>query len=97
MADGRKTGGRKKGIPNKSTVIGKTYILQFIDDYKTSGLMAADFAELEPKDRLTIAEKLMQYCIPKLQATAVEVSAADKHSELLDRLASLAGEDEPKT
>lgn len=100
MAKGRKTGGRVKGTPNKATVmrkeafkLGRETLYQFLDDYKNSGLMAADFADLEPKDRLSIAEKFMQYCMPKLQATAVDVNTDNKHSELIERLESLCDDE----
>lgn len=94
MATGRKTGGRKKGTPNKATSLGKTVISQLLADYSDSGLMTADFKALDPKDRLAIAEKLMQYVIPKMQATAIDLTAAESDTTLEQRLARLA-EDNP--
>lgn len=94
MALGKKTGGRKKGTPNKSTLLGKEVIVSLLADYADSGLMTSDFMALDPKDRLTIAEKLMQYTMPKMQSTAVDIASSDRGKTIEDRLAELAGEDE---
>lgn len=93
MALGKKTGGRKKGTPNKSTTLGKEVIISLLSDYANSGLMTADFAALDPKDRLVIAERLMQYTMPKMQSTAVDITTGDREKTIEDRLAELAGED----
>lgn len=94
MAIGKKTGGRKKGTPNKSTTLGKQLIMSFLDDYASSGLMESDFRAIEPKDRLIIAERLMQYTIPKMQATAIDLTSADSATKTLEqRLAELATDD----
>jgi hypothetical protein len=94
MAIGKKTGGRKKGTPNKATMLGKEVIVSLLSDYSNSGLMASDFMALEPKDRLVIAERLMQYTMPKMQATAIDLNTGEKEKTIEDRLAELAGEDE---
>lgn len=94
MAIGRKTGGRKKGTPNKSTTLGKEVIVSLLSDYSGSGLMASDFMALDPRDRLIIAEKLMQYTMPKMQATAIDLNASDRDRTIEDRLAELAGDDQ---
>ncbi len=93
MAKGKKTGGRTKGTPNKSTMLGKEVIVSLLSDYSESGLMTSDFMALEPKDRLVIAERLMQYTMPKMQSTAVDLSVGEKSKTIEDRLAELAGED----
>lgn len=94
MALGKKTGGRKKGTPNKSTMLGKEVIVSLLSDYSNSGLMTSDFMALDPKDRLVIAERLMQYTMPKMQATAIGLTTGDKEKTIEDRLAELAGEEE---
>lgn len=94
MAIGKKTGGRKKGTPNKSTMLGKEVIVSLLSDYSNSGLMTADFMALDPKDRLVIAERLMQYTMPKMQATAIDLNTDEKEKTIEDRLAELAGEDD---
>ena len=94
MASGKKTGGRTKGTPNKSTLLGKEVIVSLLADYADSGLMTSDFMALDPKDRLTIAEKLMQYTMPKMQSAAVDITSGDRGKTIEDRLAELAAEDE---
>lgn len=91
---GQKTGGRKKGTPNKSTMLGKEVIVSLLADYSESGLMTSDFMALDPKDRLIIAERLMQYTMPKMQATAIDLTTGDQEKTIEDRLAELAGEEE---
>lgn len=68
--------------------------MSLLSDYAKSGLMTKDFMALEPKDRLVIAERLMQYTLPKMQSTAVDISTTDKDKTIEDRLAELAGDDE---
>lgn len=92
MAIGRKTGGRKKGTPNKSTMLGKEVIVSLLSDYSNSGLLTSDFMALDPKDRLVIAERLMQYTMPKMQATAIDFSTSESEKTIEDRLAELAND-----
>ena len=85
MAGGRqkgtiKTGGRQKGSPNKVTSAVKECISKMLTDYTNSETFLKDFAELEPKERLMIAEKLMNYVVPKMQSVAVEDVNKNKNS-----------------
>lgn len=70
----KKYGGRTKGTPNKVTADMRATIKSLLDEYSGSGMMSSDFLNLDGKDRLMVAEKLMQYAIPKLQATTIDVS-----------------------
>ena len=85
---GKKTGGRQKGTTNKVTMMGKQVIAELLSNYNSSGLMESDFMQLDGKDRITIAEKLMQYVMPKMQSvqgdieTHVKPSVADKLRQL---------------
>ena len=56
-----------------------------LDEYSASGLMASDFASLEPKDRLYLAEKLTQYIVPKRQAVDADLTV-DSHKDGLVEL-----------
>lgn len=67
--------------------------MKLLSEYSSSGLMSSDFAALEPKDRLAVAEKLMQYVMPKMQSTAIDLNATDGKKTIEDTLAELAGED----
>lgn len=85
MAGGRqkgtiKTGGRQKGSPNKVTSAVKECISKMLTDYTNSETFLKDFAVLEPKERLMIAERLMNYVVPKMQSVAVEDVNKEKKS-----------------
>jgi hypothetical protein len=87
-----KVGGRKKGEPNRATALTKATIAEMLQEYKSSGLMDSDFLKLEPKDRLMVAEKLMQYTMPKIQSVEVDVSENLRKKTIEDRLIELAEE-----
>lgn len=62
--DGKgRLGGRSKGTPNKVTATAKEWLAALID--KNRRQIERDLKQLEPKERLQILEKLMQYVIPK--------------------------------
>ena len=77
-----KTGGRKKGTPNKSTPSVKEAIGLLLKMYSAPqdadednpegmSLMLQDWLCLKPNERIAMAEKLMQYSVPKMQAVAI--------------------------
>lgn len=66
-----KTGGRVKGTPNKVTYSLKEWIISLIDKQRTQ--IEQDLQKLEPKERLQMIEKLMQYVIPKQAAQQVKL------------------------
>lgn len=66
-----KTGGRVKGTPNKVTYSLKEWITSLIDKQRTQ--IEKDLQDLEPKERLQMIEKLMQYVIPKQAAQQVKL------------------------
>ena len=55
--------GRPKGTPNKITQTLREWLSEVIDGNREQ--MVADLKALEPKERLQILERLMQYIIPK--------------------------------
>ena len=62
--DGKgRMGGRQKGTPNKVTGTVKEWLADLID--KNRGQIEADLQQLEPKERLAMLEKFMQYIVPK--------------------------------
>ena len=91
-----KTGGRVKGTPNKVTAFSKATIAKMIADYSDSGKMSLDFDSLDPKDRLQIAEKMMQYVMPKIQSVEVDI-ASEKPRTIEDMLIELAEEESNKS
>lgn len=88
---GRKGNGQS---PNKKTLYGQERILGLLDEYSSSGLMAADFMSLEPKDRLYLAEKLTQYVVPKRQSVDADVSVGPQRDEVVMLLEELSDGDE---
>lgn len=75
-----KTGGRQKGSQNKITKAVKECLSGLISSYTNSQTFMDDFASLEPKERLMIAEKFMNYVAPKMQSVAVEDTNKDKNN-----------------
>lgn len=63
--------GRPKGSPNKLTSDMRGWLTAIID--KNRKQMEKDLKALEPKERLQMLEKLMQYVIPKQQAVSADI------------------------
>lgn len=80
MARGKKTGGRTKGVPNKTTLETKQWLQQLIDNNKDQ--FEKDLKKLAAKDRLSIIEKLMQYVIPKQQAISMDAQIEAEYESL---------------
>ncbi len=74
--------GRPKGTPNKITADMRGWLTAVID--KNRKQMEKDLKRLEPKDRLQILEKLMQYVIPKQQAVSADIDFGRLTDEQLD-------------
>lgn len=87
-----KSGGRQPGHVNKQTKITKEIINNMLSQYQDSGKMYDDFYQLEPKDRIQMAEKLMQYIMPKLAATQVDLNATVTEITIEQKLIELSKE-----
>lgn len=74
--------GRPKGKPNKITKDTRAWLSAVID--KNRRQMERDLKALEPKERLQILERLMQYVIPKQQATTATIDLNRISDEQLD-------------
>ena len=88
----QKTGGRKKGTPNKVTAITKDVLAEIADGLR--GQLADDLADLDPKDRVAAFIKLVEYVVPKPQRLDVEMNATVVQSSIEDALKELAAENE---
>ena len=64
MSKGKKTGGRQKGTPNKSTSEIRQAVNAFISNNIDS--IQATFDKLEPIDRLKFIDRMLHYTLPKL-------------------------------
>lgn len=75
--DGKgRMGGRAKGTPNKVTGTVKEWLTDLID--RNRGQIEADLQQLEPKERLAMLEKFMQYIVPKPK-TELSVTAGERN------------------
>lgn len=83
-----KTGGRKKGTPNKATVEKRELISKFIDDHWDEFVTA--FENLEDDKKCKLMVDLMPYASPKL--ASIEYKDKDKPRTLEDELSELSGE-----
>ncbi len=91
---GRKTGGRTKGTPNKMTKTAREILAESANEYYNSKLFMQDLSQLEPKDRLTIMEKLTSYVVPKMQSTTIDATVETRKT-IEDKLMALSeGSDE---
>ncbi len=85
--DGRgRIGGRQKGTPNKVTLSVREWLAKVIDNNREQ--VEADISILEPKDRLQIIEKFLQYVLPKLQALDASVNTDELSEAQLDAIIS---------
>lgn len=64
--------GRPKGTPNKTTAEMRQWLDKIIKRNRKQ--IEEDLKALEPKDRLLILEKFMQYTTPKMQSISAEVT-----------------------
>jgi len=72
MANGFKTGGREIGTPNTITKDIRERIEKIIDIHFNEKTFEKDLKQLDPEKRLTIMIKLLEFTLPKLQATKLE-------------------------
>ena len=63
--------GRPKGSPNKTTQSVREWLTRLIDDNREQ--IRKDLAALEPKERLQVLEKFMEYTVPKRQSVEARV------------------------
>ena len=76
--------GRPVGTPNRVTTEMKTWLSGLID--KNRRQIEKDLKKLEPKDRLMILERLMQYTVPKMQAVTAQIDLNTLSDEQLNIL-----------
>lgn len=79
-----KTGGRKKGTPNKATQTAKEWIVQTLSANWEQ--MKSDLKVLEPKERLQLLFKLLEYVAPKQSNIKFEDLTDEEMDELVNKL-----------
>lgn len=97
MAKGKKTGGRQKGTPNKTTALAKSMIAKWLEAHDTTipeggelPLMMQDFLDLDPKDRVKVTMEFIKIIMPK----NINIDDSDIRLTIEDKLISLAGMDD---
>ena len=67
-------------------------IVGVLEKYQESGMMSEDLEALEPKDRIDIMVKLMNFVLPKMQSTQMDLTANVKEVSVESDLTKLAEE-----
>lgn len=83
-----KTGGRKKGTPNKITGDLRAFVSGLLDANRTQIQKDLRSEEITPYQRLVFLEKLMAYVIPKQNANNSTISFGQMSEEQIDRVIS---------
>lgn len=100
---GMKTGGRKKGTPNKDNPLKgfiRAHSLSYFEpkNVKFNGKVEImsdfelDLAELAPDDRVNAELRLLEFHTPKMKAVDVDMTAT-VHRTIEDKLSSLCAGD----
>lgn len=79
-----KTGGRKKGTPNKSTSTLRDWVQQLMDGNRQQ--IEDDLKLLPPKDRVTTLLKLLDYVIPRMQSVSAKVDFNELSEQQIDAI-----------
>ena len=74
-----KSGGRKKGTPNKITFGLRDFISKLL--FKNRKQIELDLQELTPKERILMLDKLLQYVIPKQREFDINAELPNKETE----------------
>jgi hypothetical protein len=85
MANGRKTGGRVKGTPNKATRETRSLISSFVDTNASRVQELWDrVAGEDPAKALEIYAKITEFALPKLARTEVSGDLAVRGKLIID-------------
>ena len=82
--------GRPRGSSNKVTTDMRRWLQMVIDNNRSK--FEKDLSSVEPVQRLLVLEKLMQYCVPKLQSLDTQTQLRLEYQEL-ERLLQNAPDD----
>lgn len=91
----KKVGGRRAGTPNKATSSLRNWVRLFVT--RNAKQAQRDLDALDPKDRLILLEKFMQYTLPKQQAVAAAVDlkrlSDDQLNQVIEQITANVMED----
>jgi len=71
----QKTGGRKKGVPNRTTEELRSMVQNFLEQHWET--LHADFEKLQPSQRVMFLEKLLTHVLPKPLTDLSQLSESD--------------------
>ena len=71
----QKTGGRKKGTPNKTTEELRSMVQSFLEQHWET--LHSDFEKLQPSQRVMFLEKLLTHVLPKPITDLSQLSESD--------------------
>ena len=94
MAKGYKTGGRKKGTPNKTTSFAKEVFNDVLHGYFDTDLLKKDLKAVDADKRLDFMIKIASFVVPKPQTIDMNMNATLKQTSIDDVLAKLAKEND---
>lgn len=77
-------GGRQKGTKNKDTAALRELLFDVVAENLPK--VREDLAALQPRDRIAMLEKLMQYVMPRMQAVEARVEGAETRRVDLSRV-----------
>ena len=86
-----KTGGRQKGTKNKASMLTREILNDLADGIRPK--LERDLEALDPKDRLNIWLKMIEFVVPKLSSVDMNVTAPQIKS-IEDTLIRLSQENE---
>lgn len=98
---GKKTGGRKAGTPNKTSMTTKAGIMRLFDVYLNGdpsieiepareGQLMRDFYNLKGKDRLFLLKDMLPFVLPKMQSVSMDLDEGENTRSLKNKLAALS-------
>ena len=82
--------GKPKGTLNKTTTDLRAWVNVLVNKNMTQ--MEKDLKGLEPKERLQILERFMQYCIPRQQSISVEAQIQAEYQAIESLIEKLPDE-----
>lgn len=91
---GKKTGGRKKGTPNKITALAKSMIEKWlvahdsVPEGELNTLMMQDFMSLDPRDRVKVSMEFIKIIMPR----NINIDDSEVRLTIEDKLLSLSAD-----
>lgn len=83
---GQKFGGRKVGSKNLIQSETKIWVKKLVEGNQKQ--FEKDLKALKPFERISVLERMLQYCIPKMQAIDASVEFQKLTTEDVDRIAT---------